>query len=379
MLGEPVGDAAETGPFLYTFTFRLPVVLGIRSGFEVTVGAAPYASEGDAVVFGQPPFVRMRFLNQLIPDHKFLPANLTSAVSELYGEDAIDEDKLGDSKGIQLYEQWVSLETPAAVLSGENEADGAYAFHRGLACLNFFLESYGLARFDNSMRRVSSRELRPVIMIGRLDLENHWEESGLILMHPDAKERVNLSVSSIRERLADSTEAVLHQRPFINTFQWRARAERRKYEGDAADAIVSFQVAAETLLYELWALLLRDVGVAESEIGNRRADLPFASLIKRELAQHLGGGWNITDRGCPIGDYWSNLYLLRNRITHAGYQPHDGDAEVAERAFSVLDELIDDRLKAVTKRYPGASAAKLKSRYLRPPISDVAPPDAVNS
>ena len=83
-------------------------------------------------------------------------------------------------------------------------------------------------------------------------------------------------------------------------------------------------MAAETLLYELWALLLRDTGMAEAEIDERRTQMPFASLIKRELAQHLGGSWDLTDLGRPVGHYWANLYLLRNKITHGGYLPTMG-------------------------------------------------------
>ncbi len=372
--GGPIGNPAETGPFLYTHTFRLPLVLGIRSGFEVTLGAAPYASTSDAAIFPGPPSVRIRFINRNIDDHKFLPANLAGALAEFYGRESSLADTLGAGKGIQLYEQWVSLETPAALLSGENAADGAYALHRGLAYLNLFLAAYGLARWDNSMRPISARELRPVIMIGRLNLENHWEEDGLMLMHPDAKERVPLSVAAIETRMSNAIDSILHQKPFVSTFQWQARAERRKYEGDSADAIVSFQVAAETLLYELWALLLRDKGIAEAEIDDRRANLPFASLVKRELAQHLGGSWDVTDTNRPVGHYWTNLYLLRNKVTHGGYLPHDGDTEAAERAFLGLDEFLNDRLNAVSGSYPGASAAKLTASYLEPPVSDVEPP-----
>jgi hypothetical protein len=204
-----------------------------------------------------------------------------------------------------------------------------------------------------------------------MDLENRWEEHGPMLMHPDAKERVPLSVGAIEVRLADATDAIVHQKPFVDTFQWQARAERRKYEGDSADAIVSFQVAAETLLYELWALLLRDKGVSEEEIDARRAQLPFASLVKRELAHHLGGSWDVTNVERPVGHYWTNLYLLRNRITHGGYLPHGGDAEAAESAFFGLDEFLDNRLNAVSSSYPGASAAKLNASYLEPPVADV--------
>src|ERR1700728_1511397 len=139
----------------------------------------------------------------------------------------------------------------------------------------------------------------------------------------------------------------------------QARAESGKYEGASADAIVSFQVAAETLLYELWALLLRDQGITEMKIENRRTQTPFASLVKRELPQYLGGSWDITDAGRPVGHYWTNLYLLRNKVTHGGYLPHDGDAEAADRAFFGLQEFLDIRLRAVSSSYPGASAAKL--------------------
>ncbi len=174
--------------------------------------------------------------------------------------------------------------------------------------------------------------------------------------------------------MADTTDAILRQKPFVNAFQWQARAERRRYEGDSADAIVSFQVAAETLLYELWALLLHDKGIAESEIDNMLAQLPFASLVKRELAEHLGGSWDITDKRRPIGHYWANLYLLRNKITHSGYLPHDRDAEAAERVFFGLHEFLDNCLNAVSSTYPGASAAKLSASYLEPPVSDIEPP-----
>ena len=142
---DAIENPAETGPFLYTFTFRLPLVLGIRSGFEVTVETTPYAAESDAAIFLRPPSVRIRFINRDIADHKFLPANMVGALAEFYGSESSGTDTLNVGEGIQLYEQWVSLETPAALLRGENAADGAYAFHRGLACLNLFLASYGLA------------------------------------------------------------------------------------------------------------------------------------------------------------------------------------------------------------------------------------------
>jgi hypothetical protein len=171
-----------------------------------------------------------------------------------------------------------------------------------------------------------------------------------------------LSSRSADEHIAGLNEAlaaIVDKEPFVRTRQWRARGERRRYEGDAANAIVSFQIAAETLAYELWALLLADEGLSEAEVQARRdEETPFASLLKREFANRLGGSWDLTRTNTPVGRYWNQLYLLRNRIIHAGYLPHDGDAEQAEQAFNALDEFLNDRLQEKKSVFPGALRSK---------------------
>lgn len=42
---------------------------------------------------------------------------------------------------------------------------------------------------------------------------------------------------------------------------------------------------------------------------------------------------------------------------HAGYLPHDGDAEKAERAFEGLEGFVRERLGRRATRYPTAVAA----------------------
>jgi hypothetical protein len=64
----------------------------------------------------------------------------------------------------------VSLETPAVLLIGENPADGGYAFHRCLSALNVYLQAFALARNDDRARPISSRELRPTVIVGSLSL-----------------------------------------------------------------------------------------------------------------------------------------------------------------------------------------------------------------
>ncbi len=139
------------------------------------------------------------------------------------------------------------------------------------------------------------------------------------------------------------------------------RAERRKHEGDAADAIISFQTAAETLAYELWALLLADEGLSEAEIAScREAGLSFRSLLSCELAHRLGGQWDLSSDRPAVGRYWARLYVMRNRVVHAGYLPHDGDADEAEAAFVEFDRFLDYQLRSKAKQFPRAARAKLE-------------------
>jgi hypothetical protein len=165
--------------------------------------------------------------------------------------------------------------------------------------------------------------------------------------------------------LNQAMDAILRKEPFVRARQWRVRAERRKCEGDAADSVVSFQIAAESVAYELWGILLVDEGLTSKEIeALRSAEVPYKSLLTRELATRLGGSSDMTMSETPVGRYWNDLYGLRNRIIHAGYLPHDGDAELAEAAFVDFDQFLDERLKAKGKKYPRSFLAKVGRQEL---------------
>jgi hypothetical protein len=357
-LTEWRGDPAETGAFVYTFTFRLPFRMGISDNFDQELTwPSEYANPKDAQTFGKPPFVRLRLFNAEIADRKFSPANAPVAVQHFYDGDF----ELGPADDVDphLYEQWVSLETPAVLLTGEDPADGGYAFHRGLAGLDAYLQAFALARNDNLVRPISSRELRPIVIIGRLSLDGDWALQGPILMHPDAKARPLLSrpVQEHTASLNKAMETMLRGNPFVRSWQWKARAEQRRYEGDNTDAVVSFQIAVEVLLFEVWALLLIDEGKSASEIRDLRRDTSFASLVKSELGHRLGGSWDTTRPRTPVGRYWRGLYELRIKVVHSGYLPHDGDADRGERAFEGLETFLDERLVTRAKRYPTAAGA----------------------
>ena len=158
----PHRNRAVTGPFLYTFTLRLPFILGMADGLDHDVSLpVAYADEEHDETFGRAPFVRVRMFNATIPDLRFSPASMPSAVEHFYGSSI----EPSDEEDHHLYEQWISLETPAAFLVGEHPGDPTYAFHRSLAVLNAFLAAFSLARDDYGIRPISAGELRPIVMI----------------------------------------------------------------------------------------------------------------------------------------------------------------------------------------------------------------------
>ena len=71
---HPTATEPVTGPFLYTFTLRLPFILGMADGLDHDVSLpVAYADEEHDETFGRAPFVRVRMFNATIPDLGFLP------------------------------------------------------------------------------------------------------------------------------------------------------------------------------------------------------------------------------------------------------------------------------------------------------------------
>ena len=333
-------------------------MLGFGDDFdhEITV-PGEYASEADAVVFGRSPFVRVRIFNADVADRMFAAANLPTAIEHFYGQDIPS----GEAGGKHLYEQWVTLETPAVFLSHELRGDPAFAFHRSMSALNVFLEAFAIAREKDWIRPVSTRELRPTVAIGRLDLEGNWTYQGPMLIHPDAKPSPlgSRPVAQHVEELNQALELILNAAPFIRARQWRAKSgapQVRRRRG-RLDHQLSGRCGDNAV---------RALGAAASRgrhSASRGRQTTRRATIQDPAYQSTGSafGWIMGSdlERQPVGRYWVDLYKLRNRVVHGGYQPHDGDAEKAESAYLNLERYVDDRLRAKGKRYPATLSAKL--------------------
>jgi hypothetical protein len=206
------------------------------------------------------------------------------------------------------------------------------------------------------------------VVVGALQKEKKWRElmdmriyfggshTGLLTTDkPFSEQQLNMGM-----------QAIITNKPYLRTAIWRARAQRAvRQTGDAADAVISFQIAAESMLFDTYRMLLVDEGRSSTEISTALSgDIPFKSLLTRKLPEKLGGSWDVTRKESPIGEYWANLYLARNSIIHTGMQAHGGHAEVAQTAYWALRDYVEARLWAKRNTYPRTLYARIGKEQL---------------
>lgn len=88
--------------------------------------------------------------------------------------------------------------------------------------------------------------------------------------------------------------------------------------------------------------------------------------IKRELSNRLGGIWDITKLGTPINNWYRSTYLLRDRVTHAGYNPCSEDVMHCIDCSMKFTKYIENLIMSKKNSYPKISLYfedKIKENY----------------
>ena len=347
------------GPFIITFTAHLPFPVGIPSELgHVLFLSTPFKDESAAEYFKHRPFVRIRAFDTVEQGLPIWRKETHAAIKHFYGVQLAGSAdlKYGEDE-FAIHDQWITLETPHAALEGEDPTtDLAFSFHRCLRIFNLFLQTALLLTGDIRIRMISPHDLRPVVVIGALEQAKEWRALTAMYVYFGAGHEGVLTTDKpfSEDELNDGLYAVMTNKPYLTAAIWRSRAQRAlRQTGDAADAVISFQVAAESLLFDTYRMLLVDEGCSSAEISALLSEeIPFKSLLTRKLPQKLGGTWDVTREGTPIGQYWANLYLVRNSIIHAGMHAHGGHAEAAQTAYWALRDYIEARLWAKHTAYP---------------------------
>jgi hypothetical protein len=344
-----------------TFTFSLPFPVGlVDTGQHRLVLPDRYADPVDIARYGETPWVLIRLWNSP-SEVEIWPPRMSDALEHFYAERLPDLPipRWGAREG--YYEQWITLETPPGRLASEDPEDGGFAFHRALHALNTWLRACALAFSRPFVHPVTTRDIGFVMAIGYIDGVGTWEMHMPMMMHPDAFPPGVLDLADNDERIVGALTALASGQPFASSILWRHRAARAlTYRADLPDAVINLQTAAETLLFDLWRTLLVDEGLPMASIqAALDAEPPFKSLFTSKLPELIGGSWTILSKKVAAGRYWSNLYLLRNRIVHGGYEPSRREADAAFEAFDGLNNFVNDRAWAMRRQRPRTALAKL--------------------
>jgi hypothetical protein len=364
---HPSDDLAELagGPCTYTFAAHLPFPLGIPDHLGHTILLNDrYADPSDVSLYGDQLQVRIRVFTLELRGLPLWPPGTHDALKRFYNYDLeADRNARFGEETLEAHEQWVSLETPSAPGPEElKREDPAFAFHRCLVAFNVFLRGVQAATRDVRIRPVTSHDLRPVVIVGALVPDQPWRILTEVLMHPEARpDPLPPPGGPITERqLQSGIDAVITNRPYVTTILWRSRAQRAlRQRGDPADAIISFQIAAESLLFDTYRMLLVDEGCTSSEIqAELEGDIPFKSLLVKIMPSKLGGRWDVGRPETAVGKYWETLYLVRGSVIHAGHDPHGGEAYRAQDGYWSLRDHVEERLLANRARYPRTVLAR---------------------
>jgi hypothetical protein len=352
-----------------TFYIRLPFPLPLTPAnvHRFSWYGARYANPESEQQFGGPPFVDARFMHISVTPEYEPPVRpgYFEGLSLLQDEGQGDEEGIEEAnrllalppKDAKLIQTWVILLTPAVLLEGEDASHLQTAcFERAIREMNHMIRAYSFIIEDPRVHPVNKEQLDPLVTWELKDARSGeaWAQ-GPFLLHHNYPGLVAEPPSQQQESLIFAVVfRAAHGDPFFKYRDWLNRAKHsRFYRGDYEEAIIRLQISVESLCYGLAQSVWVDAHLPVAEIERRLGEIDsFAALMKRTLPAQLGGNWDLTDGTRPVGRYWRDLYLTRNRLAHAGRRIDFYDATRAFEAFDQLMEFIVGRLLSRPRNYP---------------------------
>lgn len=141
-----------------------------------------------------------------------------------------------------------------------------------------------------------------------------------------------------------------NKNPFITSEELMLSSFMQIDNGFYKEAIMLTQSSVESFLRTLYKYLLIEENIPQNEIDEKIRNIPFMSIVKKELSNRIGGNWNVESYS-PIGNWYRNTYEIRNRVVHGGLNPNMNQAQLAINAASQLRAYTLQQLKSKLKKY----------------------------
>jgi hypothetical protein len=268
--------------------------------------------------------------------------------------------------GYQWMQTWVEAASPAAMLTGEDPGMGIFtsAFERTVVCVNRLLRAFNVVTDDHRVYPINKEVLDPLAFMSVEDCSTgeseHW---GVFMLHKNLLDGPVRLLGDDEERdVWHLMDAVARGHPFMRHREWLDRAcDARFRRGDYEEAIWCLQVSVENLLTGIVYATAVDQGLDRATVDERTADWtePFSTLVRTHMPALLGGSWDIDSRKGPVGRYWRDLYLARNRTSHAGHVVSFTDIDRAFTAFDAFVDHVHARVLVQPRKYPRTLLALL--------------------
>lgn len=224
-----------------------------------------------------------------------------------------------------------------------------------LQALNRFLDTYQVLTEQSDVHHLNPDNLGPELVIelrrrcdratGRLAMPQH--QAAL----PHEKEQ---PAEHLLPLLVDALRREPNNHPLDLVRRLQSRASRFAELGEYEPAIEALQTSAERLVFALHQLLLSEEGHTAEKIEQMMPET-FSGAVKR-LSHDLGGNWNTTGVG-PVAKYWTDLYLVRNRVAHVGITPGRDAVPDAFEGYAALWKFVMERTLAERARKPRTALA----------------------
>lgn len=368
-------DIFKSFPESYTATylFRFPFGLGLDAGRDHVIQTLDLEAlaQGNSEAESQT-HVTFKLFRMPTGGERYFPKNLNVAARHFYGRDIpLGEPDLRFAPD-QAYELWISAETPLRKLPGEPDIP-ARTLERCFRAVDVLLRAYRLATRDPSVYPLGPAGMHKAVPVGVRGTDRQWKFLMMLFMRPESGIQSYATTMTPQQvfAFANAVQGLVVHHPFLRGKDLELTAYRQAYSlDDLTSAIVSLQTSMESTLFELWHVSMVDMGMSRAAIeAEDRSDKPFKALITTTLPVILGGNWSVAAAGTPVGDYWQQLYLLRNDVVHSGSSVQEWQFERAYAAHTMLRKYIAQRLLIKWRKYPRTLTAFVNARGLPPGLS----------